>query len=73
MWTFVMCSTVRTVRPGPPSAYAALIFCGWAARRAPVEGSVCSGISAYESRGRLTTLARLRSAERCTSMTVSVQ
>ncbi len=31
------------------------------------------GVSAYESRGRLTTLARSRSAEMCTIMTVSVQ
>ncbi|MGC0347715.1 hypothetical protein RKD34_003295 [Streptomyces sp. SAI-218] len=35
--------------------------------------STCSGVVAYESRGRLTTLARSRSSEMCTIMIVSVQ
>ena len=41
--------------------------------RFPVLSSTCSGVMAYESRGRLTTLARSRSSEMCTIIIVSVQ
>ena len=68
-----MFSTVRTVSCGPPSAYAALSLIGWRPCSLPVTWSVCGGVSAYESRGRLTTLARSRSSEMCTIMIVSVQ